>query len=577
MILRNKILRELVSAYRNKGLTLVLMLGLTVLGLVSPLLHGALLDALHKGRTLRFVLGIVGATVTLELISLGLGVCLEAVRVRSGAELVATLRNRVWGHLASIPMQMIYRKTPGEWMQRLNGDTELVCGAFQSMAFGFLNFGLFFIGTAAIIFVKSPLLLLFFAVVVAIGIFTHHLHKTGIVRRARQVRDGSYVFSSATFDLLVMHPLFRMFRLKEVFLRKFSRQNGIMVKRQVAAQGTSMHYSVTLGVEMALVHGTILAVCITMYSCGRIALGDIWVYDMLVSQLTGGVNRLLEMLPQMDQGRESGKSLAEFFAIAEEDATCVSNQDCASSNRESDVVRDSGLPYSRIFDAGRNVAIKFSGVSFAYERSQVPVIHGCTLSVLSGEMVCIIGRNGAGKSTLVNLVLGILKPTEGEIVVGFNRPAIVPQRVTVFTGSAFENIRLYDESIDEDTVWRVAFECGLAPWLSTLRNGLKTKISPETVSGGELQRLAIARALVRSPDLLIVDEITNNLDIIEKRRVREILQCQKKRRTILAVTHDIDMTEDADRSFAFTGETIHEVLPMVGESIAEAAIREIGG
>ena len=82
---------------------------------------------------------------------------------------------------------------------------------------------------------------------------------------------------------------------------------------------------------------------------------------------------------------------------------------------------------------------------------------------------------------------------------------------------------------------------------------------------------------MRSPDLLIVDEITNNLDIIEKRRVRKILQHQKKCRTILAVTHDIDMAEDADRCFAFTGETIREVLPMAGESLAEAAIKEIGG
>lgn len=577
MIPRNKILRELVSAYRNKGATLVLMLVLTVLGLASPLLHGSLLDALHMGRALRSVLGIVGATVLLELVSFGLGFWLEAVRMRSGAELVATLRNRVWEHLASIPAQMIYLKTPGEWMQRLNGDTELVCRAFQSIVLGFLNFGLFFSGTAVIIFVKSPSLLLFFAAVVAMGVLTHRLHKTGIVRRARQMRDGSYVFSSATFDLLMVHPLFRMFGLKEVFLRKFGRQNGIMAKRQVAAQGTSMRYSATLGVEMALVHGTILAVCITMYSCGRIALGDIWVYDMFVSQLTAGVNRLLEMLPQMDQGRESGKSLAEFFAIAEDDTASVTRSDCAFSNRDSDVPCDGDMHCSRNLDVGRDVVIKFSGVSFAYERSQAPVIHDCTLSIRPGEMVCIIGRNGAGKSTLVNLVLGILKPTEGEIVVGFRRPAIVPQRVNIFTGSVFENIRLYDESITEGTIRHMAHECGLAPWLSTLQNGLKTKISPETVSGGELQRLAIARALVRSPDLLIVDEITNNLDIIEKRRVRKILQHQKKCRTILAVTHDIDMAEDADRCFAFTGETIREVLPMAGESLAEAAIKEIGG
>ncbi len=534
---------------------LTLMVALALLGVALPLLHGALLDALHKGRGLRVALGIVAATVALGLASTGLSYWLEILRMKSGTELTAFLRNHVWRHLGDIPLQEVYRKPPGEWMQKLNGDTELVCNSFQTMAFTYLNFVLFFVGTAVVVFVKRPSMLLFFAVVAAAGVVTHRLHRGGILRRARQMRDGSYAFGSISFDLLMMQPLFRMFGLSEIFQHKFERQNALMAKRQVAAQSVSMNYRFALGVEILVVHGAILASCIWMYTHGWIALGDIWVYEMLVSQLTGGVNRLLEMLPQMDQGLESAKSLEAFFAIQKEERRDLAKQTGPLGAEE----------------------IRTAGLSFAYAGSKEPVIDKADLVVRRGEMVCLVGRNGAGKSTLVNLILGILKPTEGRICVHFANPAIVPQRVNVFKASVLENIRLYDKSIDETVAFRSAVESGLGEWIASLRGGMRAKVSAETISGGELQRLAIARALVRNPDLLIVDEITNNLDVVEKQRIRGILKGQKGKMTILAVTHDIDMVEDCDKCLAFVDGAIREVKSNGGEGMVNAVIREIGG
>ena len=192
-------------------------------------------------------------------------------------------------------------------------------------------------------------------------------------------------------------------------------------------------------------------------------------------------------------------------------------------------------------------------------------------------MVCLVGCNGAGKSTLVNLILGILKPTDGRICVHFENPAIVPQRVNVFKASVLENIRLYDKSINETVAFRSALESGLGEWIASLRGGMMAKVSAETISGGELQRLAIARALVRNPDLLIVDEITNNLDVVEKQRIRGILKGQKGKMTILAVTHDIDMAENCDRCFVFADGKIREVVAGEGRNMAEAALQELRG
>lgn len=523
-------------AYPNKALTVSLMIVSAISGLLSPLLHGALLDALHARKSTDIIFGIVGITIALTLASTALGYWQERLRIRSSATLLVTFRRRLWSHLGKIPLQVLFEQSPGVWIQKATGDVALVCGTFQTILFNILGFALFFLGTATIIFLKAPLMLIFFAVAVIVGVGVHHYHQRAITRRAKHLRNGIYNFNTLVFDLLMMQPLLRMFGLADLFIRKFDRHNKLVAEQEIASQRISMQYSITLSIEMAIIHGVILCVCIILFLRGHIALGDIWVYDMLVSQLSGGVNRVLEMLPQMDQGIESARSLIQTLQIAEE---------------------PSAPPHSLASGAGGEICLK--NVNFHYNGQQQEVIQHCTLSIKPNESVCLIGKNGIGKSTLIRLILGILQPSSGVITVTARNPAIVPQHITVFRGSVLENIRLYDTAITSNTVKSAIHRVGLDSWLTQQPHGLHSRITAETISGGELQRLAIARAIVRSPDLLIVDEITNNLDIVEKERICAILQSLKGTRTIVSITHDIDTIGGYDRVFVLTNHSIIEL------------------
>lgn len=539
--------RELLRLYPNKCAIIGLMVITTLFGLAGPLLNGALIDALHVGKSWSVVFYFVISTFMVGLFSVGLGYCLSLVQIKSDTSILVSLKNKIWGHLSHISLQEVYKQSPGVWMQRVTGDVDTVCGSFSMFVFSVLNFSLFFAGTAIVIFFKAPIMLLFFVGVAIVGGVIHLFYQRKIVGRARQLRNGMYSFNSVVYDLLMMQPLLRMFGLEELFEQKFSERNKMMSMRHISSQATSLKYNIALGLEMTIVHGMVLSLCVYMYMCGNICLGDIWVYEMLVSQLTGGVNRLLEILPQMDQGIESASSLIAMFKIP-------ANKRIGRKACENDV----------------KLAIEMRDLAFRYCNNTEDVFRGCNLTVCKNEFVCMIGRNGSGKSTLINLILGVLKPTKGSVRLSCVNPAIVPQHISIFRGTVLDNVRLYDERVSPKAVKEALRDCGLEGWLADLKYGLSSKITPESISGGELQRIAIARVLVRDPDLLIVDEVTNNLDIVEKERVHSILAGMKGKRTILAVTHDLDALSICDRAFVFSGGEISEIYETGVESMIDA-------
>lgn len=517
-----KLLKELFVAYPDKLQIVLLMIVITGLGLLQPLFHGVFLDMVHSGSALLEVLCFCSVIIGSELISLGLGYVLSVKQINAETEFSESIRARVWNHLGVIPMQILFRESPGVWMQKVSGDTELVCGTFRVLLFSTVQFSLFLAGTVAIVLWKNPAMVLLFVAVAIFGVAFHKTFEKRISHRSERLRKGMYAYNTAIYDLFLMQPLLRMFGLMNLFSGRFASRNRMAAKQNAALQLVSMRYGSVLSLEMALVHGCTFVLCISLYYSGSISFGDIWVYDMLVSQLTGGVNRFLEMLPQLDRGREAGKSISETLGIEKEEPA-KQRRNC------------------------RTGVVEICNLAFKYDNAEVDILADCSIRIKKGEIVGIFGKNGSGKSTLIQLILGNLKPARGNVSIGTDKVALVPQHIAVFRGSILENVRLFDKGIGEEHVVGVLRRCGLGNWVDNCKDGIRGKISQEVVSGGELQRLAIARALVRNPELLVVDEVSNNLDVIEKGRVLDILLSARESMTVISVTHDLDVADKYDR------------------------------
>lgn len=232
-------------------------------------------------------------------------------------------------------------------------------------------------------------------------------------------------------------------------------------------------------------------------------------------------------------------------------------------------------------------AVTFEDVSFSYEKSapdgtpasggkRVPVLSGVSLSVPAGSFVAVTGPSGAGKTTLVDLVVGLLHPGEGRVLVdgvpmgqidriGWRRTiGYVPQKRLLFHTSIYRNVTLGDERIGREAVQGALEAAGAWRFVSRFEDGLDRVVGEQgaRLSGGQGQRIMIARALVQKPRLLILDEATSALDPATEAAVCQTLRDLRGEVTILSVSHQAAMREAADLTYEVNKQKVRRLHPV---------------
>lgn len=200
--------------------------------------------------------------------------------------------------------------------------------------------------------------------------------------------------------------------------------------------------------------------------------------------------------------------------------------------------------------------IEFEDVSFAY--GDVEVLNDVSMRIEPGEVVALVGASGTGKSTLAQLVAGLLRPDNGQVAVG-GRVALVSQQPFVFHGTLRENLLLADPTGDEDEL-RSALEAADLAELIEGSDGLDRQVGERglRLSGGEAQRLTIARALLTDAPIVVLDEPTSNVDIETEARIRRALARLTADKTVIIIAHRRSTLAGVDRVIAVGGGTITE-------------------
>ena len=207
--------------------------------------------------------------------------------------------------------------------------------------------------------------------------------------------------------------------------------------------------------------------------------------------------------------------------------------------------------------------LTLSGVTFTYPTGEQPAVSGVSLSITMGERVGLVGESGSGKSTLVDIILGLLEPQEGSIKVDSqdlvdvlaawrNRVGYVPQEVSLFDGSVAENVALtWRGEIDRDKVIDCLKKAQLWDAIQKRPGGLDASVGERGMgfSGGQRQRLGIARALYSDPYILIMDEATSALDTKTEAEVAKAISRLHGDVTVISVAHRLSTVKDADQLF----------------------------
>ncbi|WP_350259091.1 ABC transporter ATP-binding protein [Scrofimicrobium sp. R131] len=272
---------------------------------------------------------------------------------------------------------------------------------------------------------------------------------------------------------------------------------------------------------------------------GEIEVGTIMAFMQYVAQILFGVLMATFMAVMIPRAEVSAERINEVLVSPES-------------------VLEAESPVTTVSEPGR---IEFDNVSFAFPDAEEPVIKNVTFTIEPGETVAFIGSTGSGKSTLLNLIPRLFDATEGTVRVGgtdvrklalntlWNQLGLVPQKAFLFAGTVASNLEFGLEGATEEQMWTALEVAQGKDFVSDMNGGLQARIAQggTNVSGGQRQRLAIARALIRRPEILLFDDSFSALDLATDARLREQLRLNFPDTTQVVVAQRISSIMDADK------------------------------
>ncbi|MFC2156807.1 ABC transporter ATP-binding protein [Acidobacteriota bacterium] len=204
--------------------------------------------------------------------------------------------------------------------------------------------------------------------------------------------------------------------------------------------------------------------------------------------------------------------------------------------------------------------IVFKNISMSYDEGEI-VLKDLNFAIKQGETVAIVGQSGSGKTTLINLLLKLYAPNRGEILVDgvnlkkiynlswYKKIGVVFQDSFIFNNTIAWNISRGDQSVDKKSIEEAGKIAAVEPFVSKLTDGYNSYVGDRGVklSGGQRQRIAIARALVKNPDILIFDEATSSLDSLSEKLITEALEKIRVNRTMIVIAHRLSTVKNADK------------------------------
>ncbi len=458
-----------------------------------------------------------------------------------GARIIRDLRSQLFRHLERLSLKFFQEHQTGEIMSRLLSDIGRIQDLLTSTLLAFLTNMLILVAILVYLLTTNWILTLVAIVPVPLTIIATHRFGLKLNKLAMNMQQTIAALSARLQESLLSIKTVKAFGQEEREQSKVETVLGDLTHIYVkTSYMTSLAVNVVQFINMV---GPIVVLGWGVYlvAIGGMKLGELIAFYILLTFLYSPIHSLAETNLQVQSAMASVDRTFEYLDVP------------------AAIVEDPH-PVSLVSPRGE---IDLQNVSFAYADSNFR-IDSLSLHVASGEKIALVGPSGSGKTTLVNLIMRLMDPDSGEILFdGINlrqvalrslrdHIALVDQDPLLFRSSVAENIAYGNPAASRDEIVRAARVANIHEFISSLPQGYDAEIGERgvTVSGGEKQRLCLARAILKNPRILILDEATSALDSASEQLIQESLKKILVDKTAIIIAHRLSTVQDADRIVA---------------------------
>ncbi len=533
------------SLRRGIGVTLALAMGGALGALVVPVLLQRLLDdeLLTAAGPDVAAAGRLGALAAIVATAAGVASWRAMFRlVRTAASGLHELRMQVFDHLHRVPTLAVARERRGALVARVTADIETVTQFIEWGGIGMLTGATQLSVVALLMFAFDPVLAAVVLVIATVYALSLLAAQRLLSRRYDRIRTRVASSLSVVGETISGLPTIRAYGIES----RASERVSDALESQFRTESRTRLLGATLfstsELFAALMTIAVVSIGITTADTTGVTAGQLAAFLLLVTLFVAPVQLMVEIL---DQAQAAAAGLRRVLDVL----------DTPRVDEPSDPLSPAPGP----------LALQVRDLSYAYPQGPL-VLRSVDVSVPAGQRVAIVGRTGSGKSTFVKVLTRLQQPPAGAIDIGGvalervathelrRRVAFVPQDPFLLDVSILDNVRYGDPDADERRVLAAFEELDLGDWLATLPGGLATRAGERgsRLSAGERQLVALARAWIIQPDLLVLDEATSAVDPELDVRLRRAVERMTQGRTSLTVAHRLSTAEVADRILVFS-------------------------
>lgn len=508
--------------------------GAVITALYPPLVLGKIVDTLTTGSQMPVYL--VFLYMAFTVIAGLMEATREGLLTVFGQKITHALRSGLMEHFVRLSTDSLNKQEPGAVVSRFVGDVDTVENLFTSGIVSMFADACKIISILAVIWFRNKGLATVLMVLLPFLFwFTRHIQKNMLdaqLKNRRAVSRASGHVPETLHNIRTIHNLG-----KEKYMEK--RYDEYISDSYKAMEKTNFYDAVYSPVILIL-NAVVVAVVMLFSASGNakvltlfgMSAGTAVAVINYISQIFSPVESLGMEIQTIQSAIAGVRRINEFFELP-----VLDNNEELQAEKTFDSKNDT--PY-----------VQFNDVTFGYEADHT-VIADKTFVVNRGEQVTLSGRTGAGKSTIFKLLLGLYKPQKGSILINDMNSAAIPdnrkrkifgyveQSFHIVPGTVKDQITLYDKSISDEAVIKAAKLTGLHDTIMNFENGYDTQCTQEVFSQGQWQLLSIARATAANPELLLLDEITANLDANTERDVLTALKGVSENRTVISISHRV--------------------------------------